>query len=165
MIKLAYLVLFVFFSVLLATGMLFALVTTVVPERAFIAFVLLGVGTVGAGATAWFYWRWYGRQPAVLGARATDLAEHTDGEVSLAQVMAAYHVPASVAQAAMDQLVEKGQCHAETLEGQLRYIFPGLKERKMVRKCVYCGSTFPVRDPLQKCPNCGGNLELVEKTS
>lgn len=163
MIKLGYLLLFVFFSAVLGTGLLFMLASAAVPERGIMAFLLLGVGFVGVGATAWFYSRWYRRQPAVLGSRVTDLAEHAGGEVSLAQVIAACNVPASVAQAAMDELVAKGQCHAETRDGQILYVFPGLRERKMVRKCVYCGSTFPVRDPLQKCPNCGGNLELVEK--
>ncbi len=163
--RLVYLALFIFFSVLIGLGLLFALAASTVPERGIIAFLLLAVGIVGVAATAWLYSRWHERQPAVLGARITDLAERTNGELSMAQVMAAYNVPASVAQAAMDHLVEKGQCHAETRDGELRYVFPGLKERKMVRKCPYCGSTFPVRQPLQQCPNCGGNLELVEKTA
>lgn len=162
--RLVYLALLIFFSVLIGLGLLFALAATAVPERGVIAFLLLAVGIVGVAATTWLYSRWHGRQPAILGARITDLAERTNGELSMAQVMAAYNVPASVAQAAMDHLVEKGQCHAETRDGELRYVFPGLKERKMVRKCPYCGSTFPVRQPLQQCPNCGGNLELVEKT-
>jgi hypothetical protein len=161
--KLGYLVIFVAFSALIGTGLLFLVASSVVPERVTIAAGLLAVGTIGAGATAYSYSRWYGQQPAVLAARITDLADRGDGEIAISQVMSALRVPASAVQAAMDDLVQKGQAHAESRNGQMLYVFPGLKERKMVRKCVYCGSTFPVKQPLQKCPNCGGNLELMQQ--
>ena len=161
--KIGYLVIFIFFSAVLGTGLLFLVASMVAPERSTVALALLAVGTVGAAATAFSYSRWYGRQPAVLAARITDLAERGNGEIAISQVMSELRVPASVVQAAMDELVEKGQAHPESRDGQLLYVFPGLKERKMVRKCVYCGSTFPVKQPLQKCPNCGGNLEFVQQ--
>jgi hypothetical protein len=41
------------------------------------------------------------------------------------------------------------------------YAFPGLEETKVVRRCAYCGNEFSVKTPLHKCPNCGGDLELV----
>ena len=161
--KLAYLGIFMLFSVILGAGLLFLVASTVVPERITVALGLLTLGTIGAVVTAYFYSRWYIQQPAVLSARITDLADRGDGEIAISQVMSALRVPASAVQAAMDDLVQKGQAHAESRNGQMLYVFPGLKERKMVRKCVYCGSTFPVKQPLQKCPNCGGNLELMQQ--
>ena len=161
--KFGYLAVFVVFSIVLGTGLLFLCASTSVPERTPLAALLLVVGTIGAAATAYFYSRWYGRQPGVLATRITDLADRGGGEIAVAQVISELRVPASVAQAAMDDLVQKGQAHSEGRGGQILYVFPGLKERKMVRKCVYCGSTFPVKQPLQKCPNCGGNLEMVQQ--
>ena len=161
--KLAYLIIFILFSAVLGTGVLFLVASMVVPERVVVAAALLVVGTIGAGATAYFYSRWYAHQPAILADRITDLAAQNDGEIAVSQVVSALNITVVAAQAGMEDLVQKGQAHAETRSGQIVYIFPGLKERMMRRRCVYCGSTFPVKQPLQKCPNCGGNLELVKQ--
>jgi hypothetical protein len=146
----------------LAVGVLFLCAATTIPERLPLAIILLILGAGGAGWSAYAYRRWASVQPGELAARITDLAAENDGELALSQIMSAFDVPASVATAALDGLAQKGQCHREVRGEQNLYIFPGLKEHKVVRKCVYCGSTFPVKQSLQKCPNCGGNLELVK---
>ncbi len=161
--RIVYFAVFVVSCFVLGLAMLFLCAAVSAPERWPLAIVLLVVGAAGTGWSGLSYSRWLGRQPGALAARITDLAEQNSGEISLAQVMSALNVPAAVATAAMDDLQQKGQCHMEPRGEKTLYVFPGLKERKMVRKCVSCGSTFPVRDPLQKCPNCGGNLEVVEK--
>lgn len=162
--KIVYLAVFIVSCFVLGLASLFLCAAVSLPERWPLAILLLVVGGAGAVWSGLSYGKWAARQPGALAARITRLAEQNSGEVSLAQVMADLKVPAEVATAAMDDLQAKGQCHLEPRGEKTVYVFPGLKERKMVRKCVYCGSTFPVRDPLQKCPNCGGNLEVMEKT-
>ena len=159
--RLIYLAIFLVAVLALALGLVFLCAATTEPSRLAVAVVLLLLGALGAGWSAYAYRTWSLVQPAALSARITDLAARNDGELSLAQVMSAFGVPASIAQAGMDELLNKGQCQREPRGADIVYIFPGLKEHKVVRKCVYCGSTFPVKQPLQKCPNCGGNLELV----
>ncbi len=151
---------FVVSVLVLALGLVFLCAASIVPERLWVAIVLLILGALGAGWSAYAYRKWSIVQPAALSARITDLAAQNDGETSLAQVMSAFDVPASVAQAGMDELLNRGQCRREPRGDQVFFVFPGLKEQKVVRKCVYCGSTFPVKQALQKCPNCGGALEL-----
>ena len=153
---------FIASALALAVGILFLCAAISIPERWFLAIVLLILGAGGAGWSAFAYRRWASVQPGELAARITDLAAENDGELALSQIMSAFDVPASVATAALDELAQKGQCHREARGEQTLYVFPGLKEHKVVRKCVYCGSTFPVKQALQKCPNCGGNLELVK---
>lgn len=128
-----------------------------------LAFILLGLGVIGAGWSAFSYRQWSNVQPAALAARITDLAAKNDGELALSQIMSSLDVPASVAQAGIDELMAKGQCQREARGQQIFFIFPGLKEQKVVRKCTYCGNTYPVKQSLQKCPNCGGTLELVKQ--
>jgi hypothetical protein len=161
--RIVYLGVFVVSALVLGLGVLFLCAATAVPERMPLAIVLFVIGVIGAGWSAFSYRRWADRQPAALAARITDLAAQNDGELALSQVMSAFDVPASAAQAGMDELLQKGQCHREPRGDQIFFIFPGLKEQKLIRKCVYCGSTFPVKQSLQKCPNCGGNLELVKE--
>ena len=161
--RIAYLIVFVVSALVLGLGLLFLCAATVEPSRFAIAAILIVLGALGAGWSAYSYRRWAGVQPGALSARITDLAASNAGEVSLAQVMSAFDVPASVAQAGVDELLNKGQCRREPRGDQIFFVFSGLKEQKVVRKCVYCGSTFPVKQALQKCPNCGGALELVKE--
>jgi Zn finger protein HypA/HybF involved in hydrogenase expression len=51
----------------------------------------------------------------------------------------------------------------ENREGREAYVFPELKETKVVCRCAYCGNEFSVKTPLHKCPNCSGDLELVRE--
>jgi hypothetical protein len=162
--RIIYLGVFIVSALILALGVLFLCAAITVPERLPLAIILFLLGAMGAGWSALSYRRWADIQPAALAARITDLAVANDGELALSQIMSAFDVPAPVATAAIEELAQKGQCRREARADQVLYVFPGLKEHKVVRKCVYCGSTFPVKQALQKCPNCGGNLELVTQS-
>jgi hypothetical protein len=149
-------------AVLLLTGGLIFLCAAVQNAARFpIALALLLVG--GALAT------WSGlrlrraRQlaPDTLDDRITQLAAAHDAELTLAQVISALDVSNDAARAALAHLEADGLCHQEQREGQSFYIFPGLKESRVIRRCSYCGNEYSVREPLHKCPNCGGSLELV----
>lgn len=56
----------------------------------------------------------------------------------------------------VDYLVEQGLAVINE-EGSLT--FPGLGNRLVVMTCPYCGNDFPVRDDVQFCPSCGGDLK------
>ncbi len=160
--RLTYLGVFVASAVVLALGLLFACAAIAVPARWPLAIILVGLGTMGAGWSAFSYRKWADSQPAALATRITDLAASQQGEVTLAQIMSALNVTASVAQAGLDVLIQNGACRREMHGEQDIFILPGLKEHKVERKCPFCGAAFPVKQSLQKCPNCGGNLELVK---
>lgn len=145
----------------LAGGMIFLCAATRNTARLPIALALL---VVGGGLAAWAGFRWRrARQlsPDVLDDRITALADSRDAEVTLAQIVSALDVPDDAARAALSRLEANGVCHQERREGKTVYVFPGLKESKVVRRCTYCGNEFSVREPVHKCPNCGGNLEIV----
>ncbi len=161
MSRIVYLAVFVVSALVLALGVLFLCAAITVPERAPLAIVLLAVGALGAGWSAFAYRRWSSVQPSSLAVQIASLAADHDGELAVSQVMSASGTTESAATAALAELAQKGQCRREARADQVVYVFPGLKERKMVRKCAFCGSTFPVKQALQKCPNCGGALELA----
>jgi hypothetical protein len=145
----------------LAGGLIFLCATTQNVARLPISLMLLLIG--GALATwASLRWRW-ARQlaPDVLDDRITALAATQDAELSLAQVISMLKVPDDIARAALARLEANGLCHIEQREDRTVYLFPGLKESKVVRRCSYCGNEYSVREPLHKCPNCGGSLEIV----
>lgn len=146
----------------LGLGLIFLCAATPGTTRLPIALVL---GIIGVGLAAWAGFRWRrARQlsPEVLDDQITVLADSHDAELTLAQVVSALKVPDEAARSALARLEAGGLCTQEQRNGQVVYVFPGLKERKVVRRCSYCGSEYSVREPLTKCTNCGGTLEIVK---
>jgi len=146
----------------LAGGLIFLCAAVQNPARLPIAALLL-LG--GGGLAAWAGLRWRKAQqlsPGVLAGRITDLALAHDAEIALAQVISALDVPDDIARATLADMETQGLCHRERRDGRTVYVFPGLKESKVVRRCSYCGSEYSVREPLHKCANCGGPLEIVK---
>ena len=149
-------------ALLLALGLLFLVAATSVPGRLLPASALLILGAIGAAWSGLSYRRWRNMQPDQLASQITALAAANQGELAVSQVMSAFAAPAESVNSALGLLLDKGQAHREHRADRIVYVFPGLKEHKMVRRCMYCGSTFSVKEPLYKCPNCGGDLELVQ---
>jgi hypothetical protein len=146
----------------LAGGLIFLCAAVQNPARWPIALALL---VIGGGLAAWAGLRWRRARelsPNVLDDRITTLADRYDAEITLAQVVSDLNVPDDAARTALARLESNGLCHQEQREGKTVYVFPGLKDSKVVRRCVYCGNEYSVREPLHKCPNCGGNLEIVK---
>jgi hypothetical protein len=156
------LVAFLIGGLFLAGGLIFLCAAVQNPARWPIAVVLL---LLGAGLAAWAGWRWRRARelsPDVLDDRITTLADRYEAEISLAQVVSDLNVPDEAARTALARLEANGLCHQERREEKVVYVFPGLKESKVVRRCGYCGNEYSVREALHKCPNCGGQLEIVK---
>jgi hypothetical protein len=147
--------------VMLTGGLIFLCAAVDQPSRLFVATALL---VLGGGLAAWAGLRWRRARslsPDVLDDRITSLAASSEAEVTLAEVVGRLSVPDSAARAALARLEANGFCHEEQRSGKSVYVFPGLKEDKVVRRCSYCGSQYSVREPLHKCTSCGGSLEIV----
>jgi hypothetical protein len=151
-------------AVLLTGKLLFLCAAARQPTRLLLVIALL---VVGGGLAVWSgrtLRRLRDLEPERLGDRITALAvSGGHGEVTRSQVVAELGVPDAAALEALSALESRGQCHREYREGREFYVFPGLKAVKVERRCTYCGSSFSVKTPKQKCPNCGGDLELVRQ--
>ena len=151
-------------GVLLALGLLFLCAATREPGRLPLSVILL---VIGGAVAAWSALTWRREQqlePERLADSIIDLARVGGGaEVSLAQIVAELNVPTEAAQRALGVLERRGECRRERGPDKDLYVFPGLVEVKVVRRCAYCGSEFSVKTPLHKCPHCGGELELVRE--
>ena len=151
-------------GVLLALGLIFLCAATREPGRLPLSVILLAIG---GGVAAWSALTWRRDQqlePERLADSIIDLARaRGEAQVSLAQIVAELNVPTDAAQRALGVLERRGESRRERGPDKDLYVFPGLMEVKVVRRCAYCGSEFSVKKPLHKCPNCGGELELVRE--
>jgi len=146
----------------LAGGLVFLCAAVQDTARFPLALALL---VVGGGLAAWAGNRWRKARhlsPDVLDDRIIDLASANDAELGLSRVIGALDIPDDVARTALARLEANGLCQQEHREGKTIYVFPGLQESKVVRRCAYCGNEYSVREALHKCPNCGGNLEIAK---
>ncbi len=148
----------------LAGGLLFLCAASRQPIRLVLAVALL---VIGGGLAAWSglsLRRLREVDPEHLSDRITTLARAAGhAEVTLSQVVAELGVPDEAAIAALALLESRGQCYREPREAREFYVFPGLKESKVTRRCAHCGTEFSVKTSLHKCPNCGGDLELIRE--
>jgi hypothetical protein len=146
----------------LAGGLIFLIAAVANPARWPVALVLLAAG---GGLAVWAGLRRRRSQrldPVALADEITALADRRDAEITAAEIVSDLNVPLTAAYQALARLEQRGFCHQERRGERTVYVFPGLKESRVVRRCAYCGNTYPVRDPLHKCPNCGGQLEIVK---
>jgi hypothetical protein len=150
--------------VLLVVGLIFLCAATREAGRLPLSLILL---VIGGGLAAWSALTWRREQqlePERLADSIIDLVRgRGSAEVTLAEIVAELNVPTEAAQRALGVLQGRGECRRERRADKDLYVFPGLMERKVVRRCAYCGSEFSVKTPLHQCPNCGGQLELVRE--
>jgi len=158
------LVAFVVSGVLMALGLLFLCAATRESGRLPLSLILL---VMGGALAAWSALTWRREQrlePERLADSIINLVRASGGfETTLAEIVAELDVPTEAARRALGVLQGRGECRRERRAGKDLYVFPGLMERKVVRRCPYCGSEFSVKTPLYQCPNCGGQLELVRE--
>jgi DNA-directed RNA polymerase subunit RPC12/RpoP len=152
------------FAVTALAGALALLCAGTVEPRWLLLGALLLV--IGAGLAVWgglTLRRLHATDPENLSDRITALAKRFGGEVTLSQAVAELGVPDEAALKAFDLLEGKGQCHRERHDEREFYVFPGLVERKVARRCPYCGREFSVKQAVYTCPHCGGDLRLQKE--
>ena len=153
---------FIMAVLLMATGLLFLCAAIQQPSRLLLAAVLL---VLGGGLAAWSgvnLRRARQLEPENLSDQITAMAERGGhAEVTLSQVVSELKIPDEAAQKALDLLVEKGQALRDFRDDRWVFLFPGLQDSKVVRKCSHCGREYSVKTPLYECPNCGGQVELI----
>ncbi len=149
---------------MLAVGLLFLCAAAREPSRLWLALALIVIGGAVAAWSGLTWRRTNELRPGRLADRITELVRRNgQAEVTLAQIVGQLKVPTEAALAALALLKERGLAHLERRGDKEVYFFPGLVESKVVRRCPYCGNQYSVREPLHKCPNCGGALEVVEE--
>jgi len=65
----------------------------------------------------------------------------------------------------IDDMIKKRITKIDERDGQTLYIFPEFQIKYIQNKCPFCGNGYPVRDDVQKCPTCGGDLKFLQVNS
>jgi hypothetical protein len=152
-------------GVLLALGLLFLCASAAAPEktttRFILAIALIVIGGAGAAYAGTTWRRLSETEPQRLADRIVEfLRSEGKFETTAAEAVAELSAPMVNVQAALEVLQSRGDAVPEQRDDRRVYVFPNLKESKVVRHCPYCGAEFPVKQAITKCPNCGGTIEL-----
>jgi hypothetical protein len=142
-------------------GLLFLCASIRAPQRLVLAVLLI---VLGGGGVAWAgtTWRRLSEiEPKRLADRIVEMVKlQGKFETTAAEAVAELSAPVANVQAALEILGSRGDAVPEQRDDRRVYVFPNLKETKVVRRCPYCGAQFPVKQAITQCPSCGGNIEL-----
>ena len=143
----------------LTLGLIFLIAASSL-SRAAVAIVLLGAGLALLIYAIRRLRRLASISPEALRTGAVDLARRMGGELTVAQLRAEYRLSSEQAAEVLEELTAEGTCERDHRPDRIVYVFRGLQESVTRRVCPYCGTELPVREALNKCPNCGAQLEL-----
>lgn len=87
-------------------------------------------------------------------------AAGSGGELTVTEAVAITSLSDGIVRQGLERLLHKDLVRLERRDGADYYIFPGLTETKMIKKCPYCGNEYPLKQAGRTCPSCGGNLEI-----
>ncbi len=163
--KTAALIILLMGGLMLGLGLLFLCASAAAPEKAatriVLALLLILVGAIGATWAGKTWRRLSEIEPKRLADRIVEMVRlQGKFETTAAEAVAGLAAPAASVQAALEALQSRGEAVPEQRDDRRVYVFPNLKESKVVRRCPYCGAEFPVKQAITQCPNCGGVIEL-----
>ena len=148
----------------LAFGLIFLCASINNSGRVPLAVILLVLGAGMAAGGAYMLRRQRELSPETVADRIVGLAQKDDdAELTVPEMVAGLNLPEDTVLEGLEVLDKRGRVTQEYHDDHRVYIFPGLKETKLIRKCGYCGSTYSVKEPLHTCPKCGGKVELVRE--
>lgn len=68
-------------------------------------------------------------------------------------------------EAYMEGEIRKGNIRRVRNNDGISYVFPSLQFTLQTKYCPYCGRDYPVRESIETCPTCGGDLKLKKTGS
>jgi hypothetical protein len=139
---------------------LLGLIFLIAPDRAGTGLILLVIGAVIIGFAASRLKAMKGLSPEGVEQQITVVAADAGGDVTIGAVAGVTGLEDSYVRAGLERLLRKGMVQIEPREGVDHYLFPGLKQEKMIKVCPYCGNEYPLSQAGRTCPSCGGNLEI-----
>lgn len=139
---------------------LLGIIFLLAPGRAMTAGIMLIIGSILIAVALNRLKVMAEQSPEGVEQQLTAMATGSNGELTVTSAAGVTHLDDATIRAALDRLLQQGMIKVERRQGVEYYIFPGLREQKMVKKCPYCGNEYPVAQHLRTCPSCGGNLEI-----
>ncbi|MCP4136631.1 MAG: hypothetical protein GY754_37015 [bacterium] len=141
-------------------GILFLIASKSVPSRATIGIILLGSGVVELIFGIRFFRQGIEASPAGMRRRMLKLAAKNNGILWKDTILAEFGDSPDV-EFRLNELIASKTAEKETRDNGTCYIFPALQMRMITKVCPYCGNDYPIRDDIESCPSCGGDLKMA----
>lgn len=149
-------------------GLLFLIASQGIASRLITGFILLIIGSGICFVGAFLVKTAFSLTPNQILSSILNLAKVSNGYLTKEAIIAELGNYPQVDKAINDLLINQTALidpgHIRT-----RYVFPDFLHDILIKACMYCSSEYPVRDPVQKCPQCGGDISLqkakIEKSN
>jgi rubrerythrin len=99
--------------------------------------------------------------PRRMATEVTRLAKAHKGELTVSTVMAGMTVTEDLARKTLESLERRKLCVSRDNGGQKFYMFPAFKDRRQVKVCDFCESTYEMSSAKNACPSCGAELRIT----
>jgi DNA-directed RNA polymerase subunit RPC12/RpoP len=161
--KILYWLLYLVGFFLIGLSLIFFIASSSGPSRLLTALALgaIGIGSFLGGSILKMSVQQ--NTPELIDADVIRLASKFDGKLKPDMLVSKLYITKGQALESLDRLSGNGSCRVEMGNDGVYYIFEGVKPKKMVRKCLYCGREQPIVQAITKCPYCGGEVKVVEK--
>jgi hypothetical protein len=119
-----------------------------------LTFLIFGIRLFRAGIAV---------SPSKIKERILKLAARNHGELP-EDVLTGEIGKSDILDFALQSMINSGMAGKTLRKGRTFYLFSEFNMTLVVKQCPYCGNDYPVRDDIEACSSCGGDLKIsVEK--
>ncbi len=97
--------------------------------------------------------------PGVIKERILKLAGRNHGELP-EDVLSGEMGSSDTLDFQLQSMIDSGIARKTSRDGRIFYLFSQFNMKLVVKQCPYCGNDYPVRDDIEVCSSCGGDLKL-----
>jgi len=144
-------------------GILFIIASKNEGSRLATGIVLIGTGTVMLVPGIILFKKGILLTPEGIGKKILKLAGKHNGHISM-EVITAEVGDSDAVRFKLIEMTRQGVSKEIKKDGRLFYIFRDFQPKLMVKKCPYCGNDYPVRDNIENCLSCGGDLKIKNES-
>ncbi len=141
-------------------GLLFLVGSAGQPHRLAVGAVGLALAGVFAGIALKLWKSSQMSSPERIRQDLLALASGKGGQLSEADVVAAFGTRAGAAMRALHDALASGHAQRMPVAGVTRYVFPELQPALWVRRCQHCAWEAPLSSSVSSCERCGAPVAL-----
>ncbi len=152
-------VLFILGLALLVLGIMFIIASGDEMRRIITGIILSSSGLLLLATGIRFYRKGISISPERIKEKILKLASQNHGELP-ENVIIGEIGKSDILDFQLISMINAGIAKKTFRDGQTLFLFSQFNMKLVVKQCPYCGNDYPVRDDIETCSSCGGDLKV-----